>query len=218
MLAAMRFLFDYISPYAYLAWTQVHALAARHGREVEPVPLLFAGLLEAHGTLGPAEIPAKRRWLFRDIHRTANRLGIPLQPPPAHPFNPLLALRSSAMDMAPGQRKALIDGLYTAVWATSEGVTDPAVVARIASAAGLDGEALVARAGEPEAKQRIKRNTDEAIARGVFGVPTIDADGELFWGFDSFANLDAFLGGAGGIDPDLERRWEALPVASARKS
>jgi len=217
----VRFYFDYISPYAYLAWTQIHALASRHGRDVEPVPVLFAGLLGAHGSLGPAEIPAKRRYLFSDVLRTARRLGVPMAPPPTHPFNPLLALRVSSLPMPAGQQRALIDALYAATWGGGPGVTDPAVVARIATSVGLDGDAMIAQAGTTDAKERVKRQTDEAIAAGAFGVPSIVVDGELFWGYDSLANLEAFLRGEGESESEsdhaLRARWEALPASATRK-
>ena len=89
----IRFYFDYISSNAYLAWTQLFALAEKYGAEVEPVPVLFAGLLKAHGQLGPAEVPAKALWMARNNLRKAARLALPLNPPAFHPFNPLLALR-----------------------------------------------------------------------------------------------------------------------------
>lgn len=198
----MRFYFDFISPYAYLAWTQLRA------RDLTPVPILFAGLLEAHGTRGPAEVPAKRRYIFRDTQRTARRLGVPFAPPPAHPFNPLLALRVASLPTTP---LSVIDALFAAVWGGGNGVTDPAEVARIA------GEAAVAEANTPESKARVRRQTDEAIALGVFGVPTIEVDGELFWGVDSIANLDAYLRGDGAIDPADIARWETLPAQATRK-
>ena len=115
MSAPLRFYFDYISPYAYLAWTQIHALAARHGRTVEPVPVLFAALLDANGQRGPAEIPRKRVYIFKDTLRTAHLLGVPLGGPKTHPFNPLLALRVSSLPMEPETRRRLIDKLYAAV-------------------------------------------------------------------------------------------------------
>jgi 2-hydroxychromene-2-carboxylate isomerase len=215
--SSLRFYFDYVSPYAYLAWTQIHAVAARHGREVDPIPVLFAGLLAAHGTLGPAEIPAKRRYIYRDAIRTALRLGVAFEPPPAHPFNPLLSLRVSSLAIATDQRRALIDALFAATWAGGGGIAGPADVARAVQRAGLDGEALVAAAAGDEAKQRLRRDTDEAIAAGAFGVPTIIADGELFWGFDSLANLEAFLRGDAAIDADVTAQWESLPAAATRK-
>jgi 2-hydroxychromene-2-carboxylate isomerase len=215
--SSLRFYFDYVSPYAYLAWTQIHALASRHGREVDPIPVVFGGLLAAHGTLGPAEIPAKRRYVYRDAIRTALRLGVAFAPPPAHPFNPLLSLRVSSLAMAADQRRALIDALFAATWTGGGGVAGPAEVARAVQRAGGDGEALVAAAASAEAKERLRLQTSEAIAAGAFGVPTIIADGELFWGLDSLANLEAFLRGEIAIDAAVTARWEALPAAVTRK-
>ena len=105
----------------------------------------------------------------------------------------------------------MIDALFAAVWGGGNGVTDPAEVARIA------GEAAIAEASAPENKAGLRQQTDDAIARGVFGVPTIEVDGELFWGVDSIANLDAFLRGDGVIDPADIARWESLPAQATRK-
>jgi 2-hydroxychromene-2-carboxylate isomerase len=227
----LRFCFDYISPYAYLGWTQIHALAARHGEEVEAVPVLFAGLLGAAGSKGPAEIPPKRIYVFVDCVRSAHRLGVSLAPPPAHPFNPLLALRVTGLVADPAERRALIDALFAATWGGSPdtgspGVERPEAIAAIATGVGLDGPALVAAAGSPDAKERIKRNTDEAIAAGAFGVPTVfvlrPADSRpgpanLFWGLDSFANLEAHLRGE--VAPALAGldRWKDLGASAQRK-
>jgi 2-hydroxychromene-2-carboxylate isomerase len=213
---AVRFHFDYLSPYAYLAWKTIHALCARHQREVEPIPVLFAALLDAHGQKGPAEIPSKRRYVFKDALRSAHAIGVPLAAPPAHPYNPLLALRVSSLPMTALERHALIDGLFAAAWGGGGGVTDPARVAAIAASAGLDGERAVREAQEPEAKDRLRRQTDDAIAAGVFGVPTMLADGELFWGYDSLSHLDRFLAGEDPIDGAELARWATLPATAKR--
>jgi 2-hydroxychromene-2-carboxylate isomerase len=212
----IRFHFDLLSPYAYLAWTQIHALAARHGRSVEPIPVLFAALLNAHGQKGPAEIPAKRVYVFKDALRTAHRLGVPLAPPPSHPFNPLLALRVASLPMSGEARRALVDGLFAATWGSGPGVTEPEVVASIARAAGLDGEQAVRDANSMEAKDRVRRQTEEAIAAGVFGVPAMLVDGELFWGLDSFPNLERFLEGRDPIDLGALARWAGTPATARR--
>ena len=212
----IRFYFDYLSPYSYLTWTQIHALAERHGREVEPTPVLFAALLNACGQKGPAEIPSKRLYIFKDTLRSAHRLGVPLAVPPAHPFNPLLALRVSSLPMPAKARRALIDGLYAATWGGGPGVTEPAVVAAIASAAGLDGEQAVRDAAAPEAKDRVRAQTEEALAVGAFGVPSMVAAGELFWGLDSLPHLERFLAGDDPIDPAALARWASLPAAASR--
>jgi 2-hydroxychromene-2-carboxylate isomerase len=187
MPSPLLFLFDYVSPYSYLASTQVRALAARHGRQVEPVPVVFGALLTAHGTRGPAEVTAKRDYLFKDVIRLGRALSVPIQPPATHPFNPLVALRAT-------------------------------VVQQVAGEAALDGAALVTASAAPDAKQRLRANTDEALAAGVFGVPTVCVDAELFWGVDSLPHLDAFLAGEGAIDADLLARWRAVSPSVTRKA
>ena len=211
----LRFYFDVISPNAYLAWTQIHSLAARHDVAVEPVAVLFAGLLEASGQLGPAEIPAKIAWMSKSNLRKAARLGVALKPPAFHPFNPLLALRVASLPLDPLARRALVDALFQAVWVRGLHVSDAAVVERIAGDVGLDGPALVAAAAAPEAKARVRAQTDDAIARGVFGVPTMEVDGELFWGFDDFPHLELFLTGKDPLDPAEWSRWTVAPRPSA---
>lgn len=216
--APLRFYFDFISPYAYLAWTQVHDLAARHGREVEPVPVLFAAMLDRYGHKGPAEIAPKRAYIFKDALRQARRVGVPLVPPPTHPFNPLLALRVASLPMEPDARRALISALYRETWGGGPGVTDPAVVAELARAVGLDGDALVRAASEPEAKSRVRAQTAAALDEGVFGVPTLRVDGELYWGFDAWPHIEARLRGEDTVDDEVARRWEHLSASSERRA
>lgn len=194
-MATLDFYFDFISPYAYLGWTQIHALAARHGREVHPIPALFAAMLKHSGTLGPAEIPAKRAYIFKDTLRTARTLGVPFSAPPSHPFNPLLALRVATAEPT----REVIDVLYRAIWAGGTGVETEGAVA---SALGERASELIAAANDPATKQKLRDATDAAIAAGVFGVPTIIVDGELFWGVDSFAHLERFLAGLDPITSD----------------
>jgi len=208
----MRFLFDFISPYSYVAWKRVHALAAGHGRTVEPVPVLFAALLDHHGHKGPAEIPSKRDHMARQLLRIAAREGIPFTPPPAHPFNPVAALCVACLDHP--ERRRLIDVLFDAVWAGGPGVAEVGTIARVLDAAGFPGDALATEG--KRASPRLRANTREAIEAGVFGVPTILVDGELFWGFDSFPDVDAFLAGHDRIDAAALAKWRALPVGAVR--
>jgi 2-hydroxychromene-2-carboxylate isomerase len=213
----VRFYFDYISSNAYLAWTQLPALAAKHGFEVEPVPVLFAGLLGAHGQLGPAEIPAKAFWMAKNTLRKASLLDVPLNPPAFHPFNPLLALRASSVPDDPAARRALTGGLFRAVWVDGRHVSEPDVVRQVAADAGLDGAAVLAAAGGEDAKQRLRRQTDEAIARLVFGVPSMLVGDELFWGYDDFPYLERHLAGKDPIDAVDWQRWVAAVRPSAMR-
>ncbi|TFG94816.1 MAG: 2-hydroxychromene-2-carboxylate isomerase, partial [Myxococcales bacterium] len=128
----LRFCFDYISNNAYLAWLRLPELRERHDLAIEPVPVLFAGLLEANGQLGPAEIRPKAKWMAKNNLRKAALLGVRLRPPAFHPFRPLLPLRVSSLDLANADREALITGLFRATWSDQLHVSEPEVVSRIA--------------------------------------------------------------------------------------
>lgn len=215
----ITFYFDFISPYAYLAWTQIHALAERHEASVEPVPVLFAGLLNHHGQKGPAEIPAKRIWVFKELARRSRLLGVPLSFPKTHPFNPLTALRAvAATPMA--ERRALVDALYRVVWGESDGdkrgLEDPEAVAEAANALGRDGAALLAKTRTPEVKAALRESTERAIEAGVFGVPTLQLGGELFFGLDSFDLVDLHLSGEDPLPADLMERLAKLSPSAQR--
>lgn len=214
----LRFHFDYISSNAYLAWVALEPMAARFGREIELVPTLFAGLLEAHGQLGPAEVQPKMRWMARNNLRKAALLGVTLLPPVFHPFNPLLALRVSSLDMPEDARRRLVTGLFRATWSEQRHLSEPAVIAAVADEAGLDGRALVEAAGDPAAKTRLRRQTDAAIAEGVFGVPTVMADGDLFWGYDDFPFLERLLDGRDLLPPETARAWVGPQRPSAMRA
>ena len=212
----VRFLFDPISPYARIAWHQLQAIAARHGRAVEPVPVLLAAMLDANGQLGPGEIPSKRRYAFRDALRTARQLGVLLEPPPAHPFNPLLGLRIAVLDLPRETLREVVDAVFDAVWGGGPGVTEDAALSTFLSTRGLDGPDLLARASAPSAKARLRANTSEALKHGVFGVPTMLVDNEMFWGVDSLGHLERHLAGEQTYDPALAAAWDATPAQATR--
>lgn len=213
----IEFYYDFISHNAYLAWTQLPALAARHGRTIEFVPVLFGAMLEANGQLGPAEIAPKRDWMIRDVLRKAARLGVPLEPPASHPFNPLTALRAASQPLPDGKLAALTDALFRAAWCERRSLEDPAVVADVASSVGLDGAAVVARCADPDVKARLRARTEAAMAAGVFGVPSMRVDGELFWGFDDFAHLELFLGGQDPLPRERLDEWMRVRPSVTRR-
>ena len=213
MTEPIEFHFDYISPYAYLAWRCVNELQRDLRWTIEPRAILFAGLLNAHGQKGPAEIEAKRRYVFTDIRRLASSLRYPLAPPASHPFNPLLALRVSGLEMPPETRMRLVDALFDATWAKGLDVTSKEVVGAIAARVGVDN--AVERASTPEAKQRLRDATDAAIANGIFGVPTMLVGGHMFWGLDSVGHMERFamLGDDVELDP---AEWSGVAATATR--
>jgi len=216
----LYFFFDYISHNAYLAWTRMGALCAKHGLILEPVPVLFAGLLAHYKQVGPAEVPAKGRWMLWNVLRKARQLNIPIAPPHTHPFNPLLPLRLSCADLEPASRIALVDRLFRATWAESRAVSEPATLHPLLAGAGLPADRLLGEAQTDVVKQRLRHNTDAALQAGVFGVPSMRVDGELFWGFDDLEYLDMFLEGRDPLPADRSayRAWfDVKPSAERRR-
>ena len=200
--------FDVISPFAWLQWAQVQRLASRV--EWTHRPILFAGLLQRNATKGPAEIPGKREFTYRHVLFQAARAGLPTRFPPAHPFNPIPALR---LCIAAGGTPAAIDRVFRHVWQDGR-AADVDSLRDVARELGIaDLEAALAR---DEVKAALRDNFEAAIADGVFGVPTIVAGGEVFWGNDATAMFEAWLDDPGLFETDEMRALRALPEGIKR--
>ncbi len=203
--------FDFVSPFAYLQSERLASLPPRVSIRFRPV--LFAGLLNANGQKGPAEITAKRNFTYRFVVWQARKLGIPLKFPHEHPFNPLPLLRLAiACDCAPDA----VHRIFRFVWQDGRLPDLPIEWAELTHDLALpDADARIA---SPEVKDELRRNTDEAIARGVFGVPTLAVGDELFWGVDATAMAaDYVLAGCRYDDPEYAR-VSALPVGASREA
>lgn len=214
----IRFYFDFISHNAYLAWTQIHRLAQAYGREVEPVPVLFAAFLEHNGQKGPAEVPAKSLWMIRDVMRKAEQLKVPLRPPVSHPFNPLAALRLATVPLKPVDQRRLIDALFRAAWADARDITDPNVLGALLTNAGFDAQSMLAQSCSQAVKQRLRQAAEEAIAEQVFGVPSMLVDEQLFWGYDDLHYLEMYLQGRDPYDPSRLEPWLRVRPSSQRRA
>ena len=203
----ITFYLDYIAPYAYLAFEELPQALMGHSYSVRYKPVLFAALLRHHGQLGPAEIAGKRDWTYRQVLWLAQREGIPLQLPATHPFNPLGLLRLALACDAQGEpNRYVCETVFRNVWHGGAEAGDAtrlqALTQQLAPARALDSESV---------KGQLKANTDEAIARGAFGVPTFAVDDKLFWGFDALPMLAAYLSG----DAWFDQAWDpAASVAS----
>jgi 2-hydroxychromene-2-carboxylate isomerase len=198
--SSIDFYFDYLSPYAYLGWLQLEPLCVARQIELRPEPIALGGLLKHWGQLGPAEIPPKALFTFKDCVRRAERLGCPFRAPAFHPFNPLTALRVSLKDVAGEAQRAVVGALWRASWAEGKDLGSADVIAEVLDGVGLDGTALVRRTAAPEVKELLKASTARAIELGVFGVPTTIAEGELFWGADQIDWIAARLDGKDPLD------------------
>ena len=209
------FYLDFISPYAFMAFHALPETLADLYAEVHCKPVLFAGMLKHHGQLGPAEIDAKRDWTYRQVLWLARQHAIELELPQAHPFNPLALLRLSLACEAQSPTSGIVSRevcgrIFRHVWQGGAVADDPVRLALLAA------ELMPVHSPDaPEVKAALKANTDQAIARGVFGVPTFLVEGRAFWGFDSLPMLRACLQGdlffddgwhrAGAVSPGVRR-------------
>ena len=196
----VRFCFDYLSPYAYFASLRMREICERHGAELVWHPVLFAGLLDHWGQRGPAEIMPKAMYTFRDSVRYAREHQIPFRSPRFHPFRPLEALRLSLTEVSGDDQALVIRTLYAHGWGKGGDMGSADELAGALDAAGLPGGELLERTRSDEAKQALRRGTEDAVSRGVFGIPTMLVGDELFWGNDSLRYVERHLEGRDPID------------------
>ncbi len=192
---------DFISPYAYLAFEALpkSLMGVSHCMIYKPV--LFAAMLKHNGQLGPAEIAGKREWTYRQVLWQAKHMGVVMDMPQSHPFNPLSLLRLSVACSANGEpNRYVCETIFKHVWQGGAPADDPerlqALTQQLAPHRSVDS---------PEVKDQLKANTEEAIARGVFGVPTFCVDDKVFWGFDALPMMRAYLDG----DQWFDTAWDA---------
>jgi 2-hydroxychromene-2-carboxylate isomerase len=185
----VRFYFDFISPYSWLALNEAGAFAEEHGVVWEMRPVVYGKLLDETGLVGPAETRAKRRYTFHDVARRAHRLGLKLQGPPAHPFRSLEALRTAVVFREEPSILELCAAIADAAWSRGLDLTDVEVLRTIVRECGLDPRDLPERIAAPAVKDLLRTWTQEALDLGVFGVPTFVYAGELFWGHDRLPDI-----------------------------
>lgn len=210
-MATADWFFDFISPFAYLASERLATLAP--AIRIRYRPVLLAGLLEAHGQKGPAEIASKRLFTYRFVVWQAKKLGIPLKFPHEHPFNPLPLLRLAiACDCAP----EAVHRIFRFVWQDGRLPDLPIEWTELAQELGVpDADVRIA---DPAVKEALRRYTDEAIARGVFGVPTLAIGEALFWGLDATEMArDYVAAGNRFTDPEYDR-VASLPEGVQRRA
>jgi 2-hydroxychromene-2-carboxylate isomerase len=212
----IQFYFDFLSPYAYLAWLQVPVLEARLNQPIVPVPALLAGLLNHHKNLGPAEVPAKRAYVFKHVSRIAHAMGEKISMPPSHPFNPLAALRIVEAAESQEQKKLIISHLFKATWKQGLSIETLEDLSRILLSLDVNVEALMLSANSKPIKERLKQNTQVAAEAGIFGVPTFSFNNEIFWGLDSIEHLINFTEGQDCLDACTVEKWKHLGASAGR--
>lgn len=199
MPAPIDFFFDFSSPYGYFASTQIDAIGARHGREVIWRPFLLGAAFKTTGQSPLVQQPLRGPYHAHDFPRTARRLKVPFVMPESFPFLSLAAARAFywLVDSDSTTAKSLARAVYHAAFGEGRNVTPADAVADIAAPLGIARTALLTAVGNPAVKERLKRETDAAIARGVFGSPFVFVDGEPFWGSDRLDQVEQWLATGG---------------------
>jgi 2-hydroxychromene-2-carboxylate isomerase len=182
----VEFFFDVGSPAAYLALTQLPAIARETGATIAYKPFLLGGVFQATGNRSPMEVAPKGRYMQADLERFARRYGVPFRHNPHFPINTLMLMRGAIALQARAPERLLpyVDAVARAIWVDGRNMNDPATVAAVLQQAGFEPEPLLAMTADPQVKEQLKAATQEAVDCGVFGAPTFFVDGTLYWGQD----------------------------------
>ncbi len=194
MTQTVEFFFDCASPYTYLAATQIQAVAQRAGGQVQWKPFLIGKAFEATGNKMPASVPAKAKYMFKDLQLWARHYGVAFQFPKIFPINSLLPQRLLCA-VAPERRPEAALALMRAYWAEGADIQQAEVLQALLDGIGLDGSALLAAAQTDAVKAQLKANTEDAVARGAFGAPTFFIGKTQFWGNDRLGLIEEMLAG-----------------------
>jgi len=186
MAKTVEFYFDVGSPASYLAWTQLPGICAQHGAILVFKPMLLGGIFQATGNASPASIPAKGRYTSIDFQRYAGRYDVPFHFNPHFPINTLNLMRAviGVQIKYPERFETMLAALFKALWVDQLNLNLPEVIAATVIGAGFQLEEIQALISDPQIKSALKDNTDQALARGVFGAPTMFVGDEMFFGQD----------------------------------
>ena len=181
-----EFFFDFGSPTAYLAWTQLPGICAAAGADLAYRPMLLGGVFQATGNSSPITVPAKGRYMLADMARFARRYGVPLNFNPHFPVNTLQLMRGAVgvQSRMPERFADYVTVMYESTWVDERNMGDLATVSEVLERAGFDAGAILDLASDPAVKQALKDNTEEAVRRGAFGAPTMFVGQAMFFGQD----------------------------------
>ena len=185
------FFYDLGSPYSYLASTRLEGIEQRTGARARLVPITLGGLRKATGHQLPP--PQQLKYMSEDTARWAHEYGVKMQIPRAFPISTIQALRACIAAERSGKGRQAMQALFHVYWAEGDDISDAAVIERALTKAGLSGKEILAATQEQEIKDGLRRNTDLALARGVFGVPTLFVGERSFWGNDRLQFAEAEL-------------------------
>jgi 2-hydroxychromene-2-carboxylate isomerase len=206
----VRFYFDFISPYSYLAVQQIARRPELSRLAFDYRPVVFGSMLSKLGTKGPGEIPSRRKAGLADALLLASYYGVPFEGPPTHPFNSIYALRSVCALSDESDRAKLVRRYFEKAWAEGKSIEDLAELSRCLDELGIAQDPEAA-ATDPVNRKMLKEYTQEALDAGAWGVPTFVVDGILFFGHDRLDLLHAYLDGRCSLRADKLDEMLARP-------
>lgn len=192
---SIDFFYDIGSPYSYLCATQIDGVAAKHERAVVWRPMLLGAVFKATGNDMPARVPAKAKWMLRDLELWAKSYGVPFSFPSSFPANTVRAMRACVFAGERGKVRELSLALFEGYWARGVDPSSEEGISQASAAAGLAAGDVLAAIETAPVKDGLRKSTDDAIARGVFGAPAVFVGEQLFWGNDRLPLLDRLLAG-----------------------
>ena len=193
MTKSVEFLFDFGSPTSYLAYKQLPKIAARHGARIVWTPILLGGVFKATGNSSPATVPAKARYMNTDLARFAKRHNIVLNFNTHFPVNTLPIMRGAVAYQSTSQFDIYVNAMFDAMWAHPRNLNDPSEIAHVLKDIAIDPGDFIDRTERADVKEKLKANTESAVARGVFGAPTFFVNGEMFFGQDRLDFVEEML-------------------------
>jgi len=196
MAKQVEFFFDFGSSYSYIAYKALPGIAAAHAAQILWRPMLLGGVFKATGNHSPAEIAAKSKWMNRDLQRWAARYGAKFTRNPHFPINTMTLMRGAVgMQMRALDFAKYAEAVFHAMWAEPRNLGDAQELAAVLRQAGFDADAFQSMVNDPAVKEQLKKNTEEAVARGVFGAPTFFVGEDMFWGQDRLVFVAEALAG-----------------------
>ena len=192
----IHFYFDVISPYAWLAFQALPKTLEGIAHRVHYHPVVFGAMLKHHGQLGPAEMPGKRDWTYRQVMWLAKQQGTDLQMPASHPFNSLSLLRLAVAASDNGEpNRYVVESIFKHVWCTGLEASDAERLEALQLHLRSQAHLSLKDPQSVEVKQLLQQQTQQAIDLGLFGVPSMVVNGQVFWGQDALPMLRAYLQG-----------------------
>lgn len=194
-MARLEYFFDYVSPFSYLADTQLPALLERTGAELVHRPILLGGVMQGSGNSPPFTVPNKGVYTGRDAQRWAEHYGVEMTTNPHFPVKTIQALRAATVLLEEGGFAEFHTAAFRATWCEAQDLGDPAVLATVLEKCGLDAAHVLERCGDPAIKDTLRKATEEAVERGAFGAPTFFVGDEMFFGNDRLQFVEEALRG-----------------------